>query len=106
MNLQTKLGKRIQELRKLKGYSQEKFAEQIDIAINTMSNIERGNAFMTASTLERIVDVLNVTPRELFTFEKEVDKQDLYNYIMLKVKFMKNDINKLNMVKKFLDSIS
>ncbi len=106
MSIQKQLGKRIQELRKIRGLSQEKLAEKIDIAINTMSNIERGNAFMTSVTLEKIVDILNVTPRELFTFEKEVNKQDLYKYIMLKIKFLKNDTNKLSIIKKFLDAIS
>ncbi len=106
MNIQKLLGKRIQELRKYKGFSQEKFAEQIDIAINTMSNIERGNAFMTAPTLEKILDTLSVTPKELFTFEDEVNKQDLYKYILLKIKFLKNDAKKLDIIKKFLDAIS
>ena len=106
MNLQKQLGKRIQELRKIKGLSQEKLAEKIDIAINTMSNIERGNAFMTAITLEKIINVLNVSPRELFTFEKETNKKDLYNYILLKIKFLKNDTEKLAIITKFIDAIT
>ena len=33
-NIQQQLGKRIQQLRKIKGYSQEAFAEKIDIDEN------------------------------------------------------------------------
>ena len=105
MNLQKQLGKRIQELRKQRGLSQEQLAEKIDIANNTMSNIERGNSFMTAPTLERIMDVLCVSPRELFTFTDENDADDVYRYILLKIKFAKNDISKLSTVKAFLDAI-
>jgi len=105
MNIQKQLGKRIQELRKSRGMSQEKLAEKIDIAINTMSNIERGNAFMTAPTLEKIIAVFNITPRELFTFQQEERNEDTYKYIISKVKFLKNDNFKLNILKGILDNI-
>ena len=105
MNIQKQLGKRIQELRKLRGYSQEKFAEKIDIAINTMSNIERGNAFMTSSTLEKIIKTLKITPAELFTFTKEERKTDVYKYIISKVEFLKSDSEKLRILKKLIDAI-
>ena len=38
--LQEQLGKRARELRKIKGYSQETFAEEIGIATNTLSSIK------------------------------------------------------------------
>ncbi len=106
MNIQKQLGKRISELRKLRGLSQEKLAEKIDIAINTMSNIERGNAFMTAATLEKLIKILKVTPAELFTFEKEEKKTDLYKYLLAKIDFLKDDIEKLKILKKFIDAIT
>ena len=105
MNIQKQLGKRIRELRICAGLSQEKLAEKVDIAINTMSNIERGNAFMTAATLEKIIKVLNVSPSQLFTFTKEDKKADLYKYINSKIEFIKNDTEKLTIIKKFLDAI-
>ncbi len=106
MNIQKQLGQRIRELRKLRGLSQEELAEKIDIAINTMSNIERGNAFMTAPTLEKIIEILKVTPSELFTFEKEEKKIDLYKYILIKIDIIKNDMEKLKILKKFIDAIT
>ena len=104
-DLQKKLGKRIQELRRLRGFSQEQFAEQIDIAVNTLSNIERGNSFMTAATMEKIILTLNTTPRELFSFNNENEMDDVYRYILLKIKYIQNDFYKLNIVKTFIDSV-
>ena len=57
-NIQEQLGNRIKKLRKIKGLSQESFAEQIDIAVNTLSSIETGKAFMTSQTLGKILEVL------------------------------------------------
>lgn len=51
--IQQRLGQIIKELIKIKGYSQEQFAEKIDIATNTLSNTETGNVFMAAPTLEK-----------------------------------------------------
>ena len=76
--IQQQLGNRIKELRKIKGLSQEVLAEQIGIATNTLSSIETGNAFMTAQTLEKILEILNITPKELFTFPENTYNEDLY----------------------------
>ena len=83
-NLQKQLGKRIQYLRKIKGFSQEVFAEKIGIATNTLSSIETGNAFMTAQTLEKILEVLSLTPQDLFTFNDNNDLDTIYNNILKK----------------------
>lgn len=68
-DLKSKLGKRIQELRKSKGLTQEKLAELINIDIPNLSNIERGKKFMTVTTLEKIISVLDIEESELFNFE-------------------------------------
>ena len=60
--IQQQLGNKIRKYRKLKGLSQEQLAEEIGIATNTLSSIERGNAFMTAQTLEKIIKIFGVTP--------------------------------------------
>ncbi len=68
--LKEKLGKRIRELRKLCGFSQEQLAELMNMDIPNLSNIERGKRFMTAETLEKFAKALNTTERELFDFSK------------------------------------
>ncbi len=96
--IQQQLGKKIQQLRKIKGYSQEVFAEKIGIATNTLSSIETGNAFMTASTLEKILEILNIQPNELFSFSENVPDDDMYSYIKAKLDFLKNDKFRLKII--------
>ncbi len=76
-SLQEKLGARIQEIRKSKNITQEKFAEAVRLNIPNMSNLERGKKFVTAKTLEKIIDVLGVTERELFDFRHVKTKEEL-----------------------------
>ncbi len=97
-NIQKRLGERIQKLRKLNGLSQETLAEQLGIATNTLSSIETGNAFMTSSTLEKIIETLNVSPQELFTFGDELNNLDMYSYILKKLKSLKHDKDRLKIL--------
>lgn len=104
-DIQEKLGKRIQQLRKIKGYSQEAFAEKIDIATTTLSSIETGNAFMTSQTLEKILEILDITPNELFTFPEQMTNDDMYSYILKKLEFVKNDKERLKIFYNFAKSL-
>ena len=103
--IQQQLGQRIKELRKIKGFSQEQFAEKIDIATNTLSSIETGNAFMTAPTLEKIVEVLQVSPKDLFSFDDDVDNEDMYASILKNLEFIKNDRERLKIFYNFAKSL-
>lgn len=100
--LQEKLGQKIKNLRKVAGMSQETLAEKLNIATNTLSNIERGNAFMTSSTLEKISNIFQIEYSELFDFSAEKDCEKMY----------KNIITRLNLIKEnptiltYLDNIT
>lgn len=96
--IQKNLGQRIQYLRKIKGYSQERFAEAIDIAVTNLSSIETGKAFMTSQTLQKILNVLEISPDELFTFSEDITNDDMYTYILKKLDFIKNDKNRLQIM--------
>ena len=63
-----KLGSKIIYLRKAKSYSQEKFAEKVNISTIYMSEIERGEANPTLEKLKNIADSLEVELVELFNF--------------------------------------
>ncbi len=90
-DIQRKLGERIRNLRKVRGFSQEVFAERIGIATKTLSSIETGKAFMTSQTLQNILDVLGICANDLFSFPEEISKDDMYKYIINKLDFIKND---------------
>lgn len=81
MDLKKKIGKRIKEIRKQKGLSQEQFAEMIDLAQNTLSYIETGNHFCSAETLGRIITALEVEPNELFDFGHQKEHTELISEI-------------------------
>lgn len=103
--IQEQLGKKIQKLRKIKGFNQEAFAETIGIATNTLSSIETGNSFMTASTLEKIIKTLDITPKELFAFPEDNTQEDMYSYIQQKLKFFKNDKIRLKLIYNIIKSL-
>ncbi len=67
-NTYKKLGAKIAYLRKSKRYSQEKFAEKVDISEIYMGQIERGEANPTLEKLIAIANALGIEIRELFTF--------------------------------------
>lgn len=76
MDNKKKLGKRIKELRKQKGFTQEQVAEMIDLEQNTISVIESGRNFPTLVTLEKIAKVLNVELSDFFNYSylDDIDK--------------------------------
>ena len=61
-----KVGKRIRDLRKEKGYSQESFAHEVGLDRTYMGGIERGERNIAAINLIRIAKSLKVEIGELF----------------------------------------
>ena len=100
--LQEKLGQKIKNLRKVAGMSQETLAEKLNIATNTLSNIERGNAFMTSSTLEKISNIFQIEYSELFDFSTEKDCEKMYKNIITRLNLYKENPTILT----YLDNIT
>lgn len=65
------LGRRIAQLRKQKGMSQEDFADVSGKMINTISNIERGLSDPKVTTLMSISKALGISIDELFSENKQ-----------------------------------
>lgn len=59
------LSKRVKELRKRKGLSQEELTENSGLSLRTIQRIENGETEPTGDTLKRISKALNVNPEEL-----------------------------------------
>ena len=81
MNIKKLLGKRIQEIRKRKKLTQENVAELINIETGSLSNIENGKYYPTAENLEKILNVLEISPNELFHFEHLQDSDSMIREI-------------------------
>ena len=62
------LGKRIKEIRKSKGLTQEQLSEMIDIETSSLSGIESGRFYPSLHVLEIIASVFDVELIEFFKF--------------------------------------
>ena len=69
MNNKKLLGKRIKELRKNAGFTQEKLAEMVDLSREYITRVERGQKNISLKKLFVIVDALNVKCSDLIDFE-------------------------------------
>lgn len=68
-----KIGQRIRDLRKSKGFSQEDFAGEVGLDRTYMGSVERGERNIAAINLIRIAKTLKVDVGELFPSIKLLD---------------------------------
>lgn len=66
MDIKKRLGKKIQELRKASGYSQEKFALSIDMDRTYFASVESGARNISIVNIEKIANGLDVSLSDLF----------------------------------------
>jgi len=65
-DVQKRLGKRIAELRKKRGFSQEDFAHECGFHRSYMGALERGEKNVTIQMVERVAKALKISLAELF----------------------------------------
>ncbi len=65
-NFQKRLGLRIRELRKRRGWSQEEFAHICGLDRSYMGSVERGERNVTLASLRAIAKALNVKLSAMF----------------------------------------
>lgn len=104
MDIKKLLGKRIKQYRILRGYSQEKFSELLNISQRTLSGIECGSNFLTSNTLEKILEVLKIGPDELFKLEHYKEPKTLINELISDIKSLENNEEKLQLIYKLIKS--
>ena len=71
--LKQQIGKLIVARRKAKKLSQEALAEKLQIKVRTLSKIENGHAFLSASTLCKLCNEFKLSPKSFFDFENSVN---------------------------------
>ena len=62
------LGKRIKEIRKFRGLTQEKLSEMIDLETSSLSGIESGRFYPSLHVLDKIASALEVELIDFFKF--------------------------------------
>lgn len=70
-NLQKKFGKKIRQLRKAKGLTQERLAEKARLEPTYIGAVERGERNLTIDNIEKIAKGLNMKPYKFFIFQPE-----------------------------------
>ncbi len=86
MNIKKQLGQKIKELRLKHSFTQETLSEKLDISPKSLSQIELGNNFVSAETLEKLCTALDVNPKVLFDFEfSNINKEDALAQIIARL---------------------
>ena len=67
------IGKRISERRKLMRLTQEQLAEQMDVSIQMISNLERGVKAIRIDNLIRLSQTLNISTDYILTGKQTAD---------------------------------
>ncbi|WP_141434206.1 helix-turn-helix domain-containing protein [Bacillus sp. 03113] len=65
-----KWGRRIRAFRKLKGYTQQSFANALGVSIAIIGEIERGNRVPSKEIIQQITEKLNISIEELSPLDK------------------------------------
>jgi len=94
-----KLGRRIRELRKIKGWSQEKLASKAGLHFTYIGAIERGERNITLENIEKLAAALDVRIDDLLKFSGNSGKETGLEDVVV---FLKNkrpkDIDRIRKV--------
>lgn len=103
MEIKKQLGKRIKELRLKHEFTQEQLGEKIGLQSQTVSQLERGETFLSCDVLEKLCLVFDVTPKYIFDFNYEKTTQkDLITQI---VEMLKENPQRINDAHKIISAL-
>lgn len=89
----TEFGKRLKELRKSRGYTQQALAEKAEIDEKHLSRVENGKYFPSFATLNKLLTALDVTLNEVGIELKqaEIKQNPLYSKALQILNSAKDD---------------
>lgn len=102
MNIKKLLGAKIKRLRKNRGLTQEQLSEMIDITPRNLSRVEVGESFVSADTLDKILQALSVTAEELFAYENIKETKELLADIYTSIDEIKTNKKQLEKVHRLI----
>ena len=105
MGIKQELGQKIKRMRLNRGLTQEQLAEMVDVSQRTMSGIEIGENFVTAETLDKIIDALNTTSEELFALNHLKKKNELLKEIKSDILIISQNPLKLDILYNIVKSL-
>ncbi|MBQ3004358.1 MAG: helix-turn-helix transcriptional regulator [Clostridia bacterium] len=95
------IGKRIQTRRKQMGYTQEQLSELMNVSIQMISNLERGNKAIRIDNLIKLCQILNVSCDYILT-----GQEALKDIEILSEKFLKLAVKDKKMIELLIDYCS
>ena len=102
-SLKIKFGKRVKELRKSKGITQEQIAELISIEPPNVSKMENGLHFPQPEKIEKIAKALDIDIKDLFDFEHIKKRDELVKYITTSLNDF--DLKTIELIYKFVSNL-
>ncbi len=89
----SEFGKKLKELRKSKGYTQQALAEKAEIDEKHLSRVENGKYFPSYATLSKLLNALGVTLNEvgIQLEQAEINKNPLYSKALQILNSAQND---------------
>lgn len=105
MNVKRLLGRKIKQYRVLNGLTQEELAEKLNISQRTLSAIECGANFLSSQTLEKILEVFNVTLEDMFYFNYLKSNKEMVNELIDDIKANASNTQKLQTIYKVVKAI-
>ena len=106
MDVKKELGLKIKRLRQKEGLTQEQFAEKLNIATRTLAGIEIGESFVSAQTIENILNYTNISFEDFFISSYLRPTEDLLNDIYIYLEKIKNDRDKVENIYKVIKALS
>ena len=103
MNNKQLLGKRIKELRKAQGLTQEQLAELIDIETGSLSAIESGRHFPSLPTLEKIAHYIHTELPYLSKFTSTLPVKEMREKIIKNIDKLSDE--NIKFIYKFFEHI-
>lgn len=101
-NLKLLIGKKIRKLRKSKNLTQEKLAELLGIGTPNISYIENGKFAPSIETLEKLANIFEIEPYEIYMCSAEKNIEEIKDYVF---KNLNSDEETLRLVYKFMLTI-
>jgi transcriptional regulator with XRE-family HTH domain len=106
MGIKKILGSKIKRLRQKEGLTQEQFAERIGVATRTLAGIEIGENFVSANTIDNILDYTGLSFEDftICSHLRPVDEllKDIYVYL----DNVKDNREKIESIYKIIKAIS
>lgn len=85
------LGKRIKELRKQRGYTQDFLAEKLKIEPRQLSKLETGKHYPSFETIIALLETFNITFEELISYEHLQTPENIREIMLKSIQELPND---------------